>query len=201
MIELWRASIFGFNIIPTILLCLSLLFWLTTMIGVLDLDGLDVDAEGSSEGLSEGPFHAILLFLNPGQVPLMLFLSFTFLSMWILAVLSRLLLNVGVTLGGILLAPNLLVSLLLTNAVTMPFRGIFRSIRDTHSGINVIGQSCTVLADLKPGLLGQAEIPTEGAPVRINVKALHAEFRKGDSAIVLERDKEKDLYIISPFAA
>ena len=47
--------------------------------------------------------------------------------------------------------------------------------------------------------MGQAEVPTKGAPILLNVVSDgdHV-FHKGDEAIVVENDKEKGVYVIAP---
>ncbi len=64
--ELLRNAIAGFNIIPTALLGLVILYWLIAIVGVFDFEVLDMDIEA---GDNTGPLSGIAVFLNIGEVP------------------------------------------------------------------------------------------------------------------------------------
>ena len=45
---------------------------------------------------------------------------------------------------------------------------------------------------------GQAEIETSGSPLVINVRAYSdARFEKGESALIIKEDREKNLYTVA----
>ena len=71
MIEIWHASWWGFNIIPTVLLGCIVVYWLLTIAGAVSPDSINIDVETDSgdvdvDGSSGGgaPFHGILVFFN-----------------------------------------------------------------------------------------------------------------------------------------
>lgn len=124
----------------TIFLGLILLYWLTVIIGVIDLDildfgdfGLDSALEGSGEGMGEaldsvgegevsvdsagegslGALHSILSFLNLGKVPVTIIVSFLSLKMWILAYLYYFYISPKLTLS----IPGIVISLALFSIV------------------------------------------------------------------------------------
>lgn len=206
MPELLKTAITGFNIIPTILLCMVLLYWITVIIGALDLDVLDIDldldveAEADGEVLS-GPLHAILGFLNVSELPLMLVFSIIILIFWIISMLFHLLpIQTGGFISGILLIPSFLVSLVVSKFVTSPLKPLFKDFSSAQKYNTIEGKLCTLLCDLSFGRLGQGEIETEGASIVINVRVQDGEtLKKGDKAFIIKKDEEKNFYIVTKF--
>ena len=130
MSAIFQASIFGFNLLPTLFLGLLLLYWITVIAGFLDhsmfdlnLDtdidvdvdvDVDVDTGVELDGATDGVFHSILVFFNLGEIPLMLFLSFVFLIMWVSSVILKLMIDTNVFMSGVLLIPEFISALFLT---------------------------------------------------------------------------------------
>ena len=87
----------GVNLIATILLIFVMIYWIIVILGVIDVDTLDIDldldadvdldvdgdVEVSGDGLS-----SVLSFFNIGHMPLMIFLSFLAFPMWVLSLWS-----------------------------------------------------------------------------------------------------------------
>lgn len=200
MKELLQNAFTSVNIIPTMLLGLVLLYWITVIIGVADLDifdfDVDIDTCTSTDGLQE-----ILAFFNIGQVPLMVIISIMALVFWILAMLIYMLpVPQGGLINVLLLIPALLISLLVTKVVSSSLRGIFKRVHaeasDEH--VVIIGQVITLLSDVNDGRLGQGEINRDGASILINVKAKYDDetFKKFEEAYVSKKDDEKNIYYI-----
>jgi len=88
----------------------------------------------------------------------------------------------------------------LTKAITWPLIRFFRDVKvDIDSGAETVGRTCRLLGDLPPGRLGQAEITDAGKQLVVNVKTTEEGMKKGDSALVLSKDKEKNFYMIVKF--
>jgi hypothetical protein len=51
--------------------------------------------------------------------------------------------------------------------------------------------------------LGQAAVRIDGAPLMLNVKAASAaaELRKGDTALIIDFDVQRRVYLIEPYEA
>jgi hypothetical protein len=217
-IELFNFAFSGVNLIPTILLALCLVYWLLTIIGLFDLDflDLDVDVDVDAEvdldvevdmdlevdgGGGSGPLHAIASFLNVGQVPFLLVLSLMILNFWILAMLIYFIpVKVGGLLNGLLLIPAFLISVFISKAEVYPLKGMFkRSKRDNTIENKVLDKRCVMLCDTAFGRLGQAKIIQEGAALVLNVtpEFKTESFNKGEEAFVFRKDPVKDLYYIT----
>lgn len=202
MPELFNTAVTGVNIIPTTLLGLVVLYWLTVILGAIDVDFLDVDFEVPEGSADAGAFQGILAFFKVGGLPLMLVFSLTILIFWIFSMLVHLLpFETGGLINGILLIPNLAISILLARAAAYPLTYFFGEDTGSSQGKNEIqGKLCTLLYDLSGDLLGKAEIERDGAPITINVKPEEGEsLQKGEKALVIRKDDNKDFYIVKKF--
>lgn len=205
MLELFKSAITGVNIIPTVLLGLIILYWLTVIIGAIDIDlfDFDIDLDIPEGEIITNPFHGFLAFLNVGEIPFMLVISIFSLCLWTISMIIGVfpIVSEGFV-NTILIIPNIIVSLFLTKAVTHPLKGLFKGLmRDEESDVKIEGQLCTLLCDVKYGRLGQAEIERLGSSILINVKVQDEEetLLKGDKAIVLKKMEARSYYIIKKF--
>lgn len=211
MLDLLKTAITGVNIVPTILLGFVILYWLTVIIGAIDIDLFDIDLDLDLDldmDLPDGeiitsPFYGFLTFLNVGDVPFMLVLSIFSLSLWTISMIISVLPIVSEGwLNTVLIIPNIILSIFVTKVVTTPLKSLFKGImRDVESDIKIEGQICTLLSDVTYGRLGQAEIERLGSSILINVKVEDKEeaVSKGDRAIVVKKVADKGYYIIKKF--
>lgn len=198
MFDLLRTAVTGVNLIPTTLLGLIILYWLIVILGALDIDFFDLDLDVDISN----PFYDFLAFFNTGDLPFMLVLSIFSLPFWTISMIVSVFVSTG-WMNVVLIIPNVVLSLFITKAVTQPLKGVFKGIlkQDAESEKKIEGQLCTLLCDLTYGRLGQAEIDRVGSSIRINVKVdgEGETLFKGDKAIVIKKDHEKDYYIIKKF--
>jgi hypothetical protein len=159
MIELYREAISPPNLLYTLLLGIVLIYWLTVILGALDLDFLDfdldtdidvdvdldvdvdvdmdvdtdVDVDADTDvdaGGGPGFFIQSAAFFNVGSIPFMIFLSVLFLSMWTCSVLANYYIgNAYSWFFWAFLIPNFIGSLFITKVLTMPFKSF-------HSKVN-----------------------------------------------------------------
>ena len=117
MKELLEASVSLVNVIPTTLLVFVILYWLIVILGLIDMDAinLDLDHDVTVEHEIHTTFHthadiptkdvavkemhttevansgnwmqAALVFFNLGKVPFMVFMSFLILPIWAISIL------------------------------------------------------------------------------------------------------------------
>ncbi len=202
MTELFSNAFTGGNLIPTILLIFILVYWLTVIIGVLDLDfldfDLDLDMDGGGDG--SGPFYALLGFIKIGDLPIMFSFSILVLNFWIIAMfLYYLPITSGGFINTLLLLPVFILSIFITRLEILPFRNMIKnnSNKDIDE-FDVLRQLCKLKCDVSKLSLGQAEIERDGASVIINVKPEFEEevFHKDEVACVFRKDENKDLYYI-----
>lgn len=200
-----EASVWGANIIPTILVVFVLVYWLTVVLGFADLDAFDIDIDIESDvntDVSVGWFNHVLYFFNLGQVPLMLFLSFLALPMWLIAIATTDLLGLdSVIMSFVLLLPNFVLSLFIAKLLTQPFVTLFdRLERDAEENIQIIGKVCTVVLNTTDDKMGQARLEERGSVLMLNVLTREGTvLQKGQTGLVIDYIPEKSYYIIEPY--
>lgn len=214
MIRLLEASVAMSNIIPTILLVFVLVYWISVIIGVLDLDFLDFDlsvdsdagvpqkidiAHDGSGGITW--LNSVLAFFNLGKVPLMIYLSFLAFPMWAFSVYTNDLIgNTSFILGLIILIPVLFVSLMIAKYAVSPFIVLFGKLDKETETEELLGRIVTAVTNVKPQGVGQAKIETAGAPIIINVCLNGTEnLAKGKTAIVVDYNSQKNIYVIQAY--
>lgn len=218
MAELWRIAVSGPTIFPTLFLAVIILYWISVIVGALDIElfdidlspdigadadvdiDVDVDAEATTDGVSSGPFQAALIFFNLADIPLMLFISFWILLTWVGTVSLEYIMGApGTPLSLAALFGSFIGMLFVTKFITAPLKGILKKSKDI-SNRKTVGQLCKLLGDLEPGRLGQGEVKTGEAPLIVNVMTRpDSSMKKGQTALIIEKNKEKNYYIIEPF--
>ncbi|MCB2408819.1 OB-fold-containig protein [Hymenobacter lucidus] len=210
MTELLQAAVAPPNLPATGLLIFVLLYWLTVIIGLLDFKTLDLDLHVDSTHdvahdahLSVAWLNHALAFFNLGRVPLMLFLSFVALPLWVGSILTNYYThNTSLLLGLAFGVPLFLGSLLVAKVLTTPFVKLFATLeKDPAGGVSPIGKMCTVLLPASYEQLGQAVVKANGDTLMLNVKAASAatELHKGDTALIIDYSARSRCYLIEPY--
>ncbi|WP_046247235.1 hypothetical protein [Hymenobacter terrenus] len=213
MTEVLLAAIAPPNLIPTGLLVFVLLYWLTVIVGLLDLKTVDLsisdhnhfyyDGHIPHDGISTSWLNGALAFFNLGRIPLMVFLSFVFLPLWAGSVLVNYYTgNTSLLLGLAFLLPLFIGSLFVAKFLTLPFVRLFTALEKDHdAGAVAIGKVCTVLLPTTTEQLGQASVRIDGAPLMLNVRSTNAPLAKGETALVIDFDTARRCYLIEPYNA
>lgn len=212
MNDLLNAAISAPNIIPTTLVVFVLFYWLIVILGAIDIDFLDFDIEPDTDADFDGEFSVawlnwaasrhVLTFFNLGQVPFMVFMTFLIIPMWVISVMSNYYLgNESFWLSLVLLIPNLMVSLFIAKFLTMPFVRIFSELdNDYEQSKTLVGKICTVITSASATKAGQARVITDGAPLLLNVLATDGmSLEQGDSGMVLEYQKDRNVYLVEVY--
>ncbi len=216
MVEFITAAFSPVNVVFTILLLVTGLYWLTVIVGLLDVDifniempdtefdpGMDTDGGADIDGVAPGPFRAVLMFFYVGEVPTMILVSVLLLSLWTFSMLGNYYLNPS---GSMLIAipiflGNLVVSSIVMKILVAPLQRFYTMLnKDYNDPGKIIGRICTVITtQVSREKMGQAEVPTKGAPIILNVLSQDKHvFGKGEEAVVVEKDDVKGTYLIAP---
>jgi len=183
----------------TVLVAICVLYWLFVIVGVLDFDILDfdLDFDVSADGPSVLDFGFIgLRFLNIGEVPVMVWLSVFSLSMWMFSINF----DAKVEINGFmdylpLLLRNLGISLVVTKLITQPFKGYFQ-FTPPNQIETLLGKSCRVTSSMVNEKFGQAELETEGAPLKLHIRAEEETIQKGDLVRLTDYNKETQVFYV-----
>ncbi|MCG8312798.1 MAG: hypothetical protein MI976_06230 [Pseudomonadales bacterium] len=181
------------------------LYWLLAIAGLLDLDMFDLDIDLDADIDLEG-FAGLMVTLGLTGVPFTLVLTLLFAFSWLICYfvvhffffwgdtkILNILIGSGVVLG------SFAVSIPITAKIIKPLRPFFRSLHNLEVKKIVVGKNCVVRTTRVDERFGEANIQVDGADLIIKVRSNPENaLKKGDSALVIEHDKEKNLYWIEP---
>lgn len=210
MMELIQAAFLSVNLVFTLLLILMVLYWVTVILGVMDVelfnidvpDSVDADVDGGGLDVDgSGILRSISHFFYIGEIPIMLILSIAILCMWAMVVMGNHFFNpVNSMLAAVpVYAGSFIASLFVCKVTAMPIKKIYDMFnKDCNAPRKVIGRLCTVITSTVSEKLGQVEVKTKGAPIILNVVSEGGHiFHKGDEALVVSQDKERGIYKIA----
>ena len=136
-------SLMPANIGATVFLAMILAYWLTVLLGALDLDFLDFDLDadvdadlGSDLDVSVGVFDGMLAFFYLGKIPLMILLSIFALCLWVISIIANGYLNPSgsLALGLPLAVGNLIVSPFICKVICAPLARFFMALKRSMLG-------------------------------------------------------------------
>ncbi|MCB1049361.1 MAG: DUF1449 family protein [Acidobacteria bacterium] len=204
MVELLTFAVHPYNILFTGVLAIILLYWLSVIVGVLDLNVLDIDAdldtevdldadldvEGDADLEAGGALRGLLQFLFVGEVPLTLVLSAFCLVLWIGVVSTNWALGTSSwKMAALIVLPNLLISFFVTRIALIPFRALFRRLNAEDQQVkDVLGLEGIMLSAADDVRLGQMEIQEKNSFLRLNVLAeSNQQLKKGHRVRVIQK--------------
>jgi hypothetical protein len=213
MIELMQLAFSPINMVFTMLLISIVVYWLTVILGVLDTDlfdmdlpDMDADADMDADmdaNLDTGVAWSVLHWFYVGEVPIMMLLSLFILSLWAIAILGNYYLNPDMRLLralGVFIC-NVAISGLIVKCLALPLRPVYALfIKDYNAPKKVIGRRGRVVTShVTMTQMGQVEVTTRGAPIRLNVRSQHDHvFKENDEAVLVKKDKRTGIYFIVP---
>lgn len=214
MLELFHAAFSGVNFIPTLLLVFVLLYWMLVIFGAVDISSVDIDidvdvdmdadveidADGASEA-SVSWLNYILRFFNLDKIPLMVFLTFVAIPMWVISIMvNHILGNSSVLISLALLVPNFIVSLIIAKPLTIPFVKMFSYLENSTEGSpDLMGREGLVIIGANSTKMGQGDVLVSGSNYRINIKTKNGSIKKGQKMLVINESKNEGVYIVEPY--
>lgn len=203
MSELLDFAFQGINVFPSVLLIFVMVYWGIVILGVIDLDAMDIDLDVDLDGGVEmGGLASVLSFFNIGHMPLMIFISFFVLPLWMLTMLGTDFFGFSGSISGlIVLIPSFVASLFIAKLITIPIAKFYRRVRQNTEAINnVIGQVCTAKMQITSDRKGQAEIKINGTSILINALTTGSDIiEKGATALILDQNKDQNFYFVAPY--
>lgn len=202
MTEFIDACFHVVNLPATLLLILVLLYWLTVIIGVMDLSTLDVDLpdmDVESGDMSGSSADAFLEYFNIRYVPVSIMVSLFALCFWVISMTANSYLNpAGFGLLGLgIFIVNVPLSAHVAKYMGAPMVPLFKSMRGQSSAKReLVGARVIVTSSKADASFGQAEIQEDGPPITLSVRTEGEEIPKGAEAVILQQT-ENDIYIIT----
>ena len=202
--ELLQVSFNPANAVLSVLLLLSVLYWIltiTTGIGEFDFD-LDTDLD-NPDGIIEvtqdpSSFIQFLKFLNLDIIPITFFLTIALLSTWLINVNLNYYLPLPNWFFFITIVPAFIVSVFITKYVCLPLKPIFKEIN--HKGemaYDFLGRSGKLFTTIKEDKIGMIEIIINKDPIKLMVKSKDgSEIKQGENAIIVDEEPQKKYYYV-----
>lgn len=210
MKELWELAISP-SVLPFTLLLVPVgVYWLLNVVGLLDLEFLDLDFDadgGGSEGGDGddapglGFLQAMLKVVNATDVPVMIVLSILIILLWTSAMVLNQVFNPdgGGLAGALAAGGGLIAAVVLTRVVVTPLKPFFKLLKDDPDDhLPVIGRTGTVRSASVDEASGQVEVVNKGAPLLLNARTVEGAdpIPKGSEILVVRHDPDLDVYFV-----
>ncbi len=204
MQELAIQAIRVVNLLYTIIIGILSMYWVSVILGFLDLEifdfDLDLDLDAEIEGIGVG---SILGILNVGAVPFSIWMSIFALQMWVYSIVSNLALDtipafrlpngIRFILCAIILMP---IAATLTKFATSPLKKAFEVKSITKH--DFVGKVCIVTSSEVTEQFGTAEIRVGNAPQIIDIRAKpDEEIKRNDKVLIYQYDDEQDVFYVT----
>lgn len=192
------------TVIYTVVFLTIIVFWLTTLLGMADVDMLEVDVELEAEGDVAG--GSPLGVIGLGDVPVTVAISLLGMFSWLICIYAHGMF--GYMLGdGILFYLLGLGLMLLSFALAVPLAvlaarplGKFFASKEAASMNDMLGLECTLVTGSVTASFGQARVVFRGTEqlVQVRIQDPNHEFKAGDSAVLIEHLTQEGCYLIAP---
>jgi len=193
----------------TFFLLVVVLFWLVAVLGLVEIDLLDFDIPtidgmelNPDSGLSNANVLAgVMLRFGLHGIPVTIIISFVALFGWFISYYVVHFLF-GIVPDGLLtylagvpvLLGSLYVSVMITSVIIKPLRPLFKK-ASQETVKRTLGQSAVVRTLRVDSEFGEAVLEDGGAGLILKVRAMgNVTFEKGDRVVLLEHDKENNIY-------
>lgn len=210
MLEFWQQITLPYHLPLTVLLVLSLCYWMFSLLGVgldsmeLDFDmdmDLDTDAGNSSSPFGLGLLTGFVKFMNGNSVPLSTIGTFLILLTWFGAMGANERWNTEHDLvrGWMIVCLAGVAAIPMTKIVTLPMVPFFRKLKDSEKVEPILKQRGIVTSKLVDSKYGQVEVIREGgAPAMITCITADNPISRGTEVMVESYDDFTGLYTVYP---
>ncbi len=195
-LSLLRLSVSGANAIPSFFMILVLIYWVTVILGIFNVDGLDIEVDVEADGFATD----LLLFLKIGDIPVSIYGTILFTLFWTFSILISIVTNSWGGIPNIIgMIPCFVGSALITRIVTIPLKKILHGINGNDAlSKEIVGSTGVLKFDLDDGEMSQVVIDKGSFLVNCQGKE-GMKLPAGASVKVLSKIEEENVYIIEPF--
>lgn len=208
MQELFNLAIHPLNIAYSFLLAFVMLYWVSVIIGALDMGVFDFDFDADADidadadvGLGTGWFAGALHFLHFDRLPFMLVMSFVIISAWCMSLLTN---HYWGNYSGIyslaMSGPILLASFMVAKVVTYPLIPLFAAVNQEVKPVDYIGRECRIKLPPIDNKFGTASVAYSGDQLLVNIKSLkpHQHLKPGQTARIVSQTDDHRYWLVEP---
>jgi len=203
MMEFIETCFIGPVFPATVLMVLIMVYGLMVVAGTVDINLFDVDFDTDLDvdGAATSVGFVALRFLNIGNVPIMIWVTFFGLLWWIASMLLWSFFDQGGDSQGVwsatqLALRNAAIAVVGTKFATDPMRKFFDQ-TDKFKPQDLVGKQCEVTTAEVTKDSGQAKFKTDAAPLLIDVRTDDGPFSKGDVATIIDFDPVTNIHFIT----
>ncbi len=193
----------------TVMLVLSFLYWLSAILGMVDMDSLDFDlpdgADAGNISSTAGGLAGLMVKFGLNGIPLVITFSLISLFGWLISFYIIYYFSNIVPDGFIrwlisipLIVFILILSSIITGFLLKPFRPLFE-MREENTVKNILGQTAIVRSKNVDQQFGEVFLNDGGAGLILKVRSRNNEkFKRQDRVVLLEyREAENFYFVIS----
>lgn len=184
-------------IIYTVLLGVILIYWLLAILGMIDIEALDIGMDADVDGVTG--LASALMAVGLNGVPFSIVVSFLVLVSWLLTCLGMELnpLSSGmlqVLIGTGVMFISFALSIPITARIIRPMRGLFVTHTAVHNR-DLVGRVCKVTTLSVNETFGQAFMEDGGGGLNLRIRAQTPNNLSKDSlAVIVEYHQASDSY-------
>lgn len=199
MSEFVDAALSVPTVIFTVALVVAGLYWVATVVGGFDADG--IDALDGAEGAADGVLDVLGLTTVPPAVALSLVVAFS----WFASLTSHVLLHpsgvtgaAGALLAVVMVVGALVVGTLAASLLARPLARIYQT-GSPNQLADFVGRTCVIRTGRVDHEFGQAEVTDdEGATLLIEVRCSGPDLlHRGDHALIYHFDPAGGLFEVT----
>lgn len=192
---------------PTLILSLLLLvavgYWLLTLLGLLDLEVLDLPEVAESEGLM-GVFSGLLLKCRLQGLPVALIYSAVVLIAWVFVYLASALLfglidsaALRLAVGAVAIPFAVFLALPFAGLALQPLKGLFARV-EGRKAESLLGEIVRIRSAEATAQAGTADYDDGAAGLILQVRAAGTILKRGERALIVEYLEGQNAYRVTP---
>lgn len=217
MFEIIEIAYSHANVIITILFGLTITYWLSVIVGALDLGFLDfdIDPDYESDVNVETDFDAnaeagntdpsgaakLMWFFNLGKVPFMVFFTAWVIPTWFLSIICSYYLGINTWLIGLpILIGLLLMCLFLAKILTQPLVKIFQKMEMMETkNEDLIGKLCIAKYGVSDERSSHVIVQHDGSEYTLDAKTtLNKRIERNAQGLIIDYDLADNTYTVEP---
>ena len=169
------------------------------------LDGLDGDIDLDADVDADVDAPNILSAFNLRRAPVTVVFSLIAFSGWLMSYGAMRYLAPFVPLpswamGTLVLLVSLFLSMPITSLLTKPLEPIFRN-RGGKTRADYVGTTCRIQTGRVDSKFGQARINLDGTELVVQVRDDDGSLGRGDQALIVDYDAEREAYVVEAYDA
>lgn len=191
------------TMIYTVLLGIVIVYWVLALIGMVDIEGLDIDIDTDANPDGVTGLSGMLLAQGLNGTPFSIVLSLLVMLSWLFCSLtSRWFLHLfpGIwhsVAGTVILLLSLVIAIPITARILRPMRKLFITHNAVHNR-DLVGKQCKVMTMSVDESFGQAFVEDGGSGLHVKICAkIPNSLTKNDQVMIVAYDQQTERYEVA----